>query len=139
MGSSANGWVNYAFGIGVNTDNPNTVRLYADTVNKSEAWGEKLCCLKYTIPDDATSLVIGVQSYGFPTDVTLTVKDVYMYDLGEEVSIRGKSSTNASLRLCRVNEEQEALTPSNMRNALYVTEKGRLYCYDRTGTKTDIA
>lgn len=139
MGSSANGWVNYAFGIGVNTDNPNTVRLYADTVNKSEAWGEKLCCLKYTIPDDATSLVIGFQSYGFPTDVTLTVKDVYMYDLGEEVSIRGKSSTNASLRLCRVNEEQEALTPSNMRNALYVTEKGRLYCYDLTGTKTDIA
>ncbi len=139
IGSSANGWVNYAFGIGVNTDNPNTVRLYADTVNKSEAWGEKLCCLKYTIPDDATSLVIGFQSYGFPADVTLTVKDVYMYDLGEEVSIRGKSSTNASLRLCRVNEEQEALTPSNMRNALYVTEKGRLYCYDLTGAKTDIA
>ena len=26
-----------------------------------------------------------------------------------------------------------------MRNALYVTEKGRLYCYDLTGAKTDIA
>lgn len=62
-----------------------------------------------------------------------------MYDLGEEVSIRGKASTNASLRLCRINEAQEELTPSNMRNALYVTEKGRIYCYDLKGTKVDIA
>lgn len=139
-GSAANGWVNYAFGIGVNTDNPNTVRLYADTSAKSGIWdGEKLCCLKYTIPDDATSLCIGFQSYGFGTDVTVTLKDVYMYDLGEEVSIRGKASTNASLRLCRINEAQEELTPSNMRNALYVTEKGRVYCYDLKGTKVDIA
>lgn len=140
VGSNANGWVNYAFGIGVNTDNPNTVRLYADTSAKSGIWdGEKLCCLKYTIPDDATSLCIGFQSYGFGTDVTVTLKGVYMYDLGEEVSIRGKASTNASLRLCRINEAQEELTPSNMRNALYVTEKGRIYCYDLKGTKVDIA
>ena len=140
VGSAANGWVNYAFGIGVNTDNPNTVRLYADTSAKSGIWdGEKLCCLKYTIPDDATSLCIGFQSYGFGTDVTVTLKGVYMYDLGEEVSIRGKASTNASLRLCRINEAQEELTPSNMRNALYVTEKGRMYCYDLKGTKVDIA
>ena len=140
VGSAANGWVNYAFGIGVNTDNPNTVRLYADTSAKSGIWdGEKLCCLKYTIPDDATSLCIGFQSYGFGTDVTVTLKGVYMYDLGEEVSIRGKASTNASLRLCRINEAQEELTPSNMRNALYVTEKGRVYCYDLKGTKVDIA
>lgn len=140
VGSAANGWVNYAFGIGVNTDNPNTVRLYADTSAKSGIWdGEKLCCLKYTIPDDATSLCIGFQSYGFGTDVTVTLKGVYMYDLGEEVSIRGKASTNASLRLCRINEAQEELTPSNMRNALYVTEKGRIYCYDLKGTKVDIA
>lgn len=140
VGSAANGWVNYAFGIGVNTDNPNTVRLYADTSAKSGIWdGEKLCCLKYTIPDDATSLYIGFQSYGFGTDVTVTLKGVYMYDLGEEVSIRGKASTNASLRLCRINEAQEELTPSNMRNALYVTEKGRMYCYDLKGTKVDIA
>lgn len=140
VGSDANGWVNYAFGIGVNTDNPNTVRLYADTSAKSGIWdGEKLCCLKYTIPDDATSLCIGFQSYGFGTDVTVTLKGVYMYDLGEEVSIRGKASTNASLRLCRINEAQEELTPSNMRNALYVTEKGRIYCYDLKGTKVDIA
>lgn len=140
VGSTANGWVNYAFGIGVNTDNPNTVRLYADTSAKSGIWdGEKLCCLKYTIPDDATSLCIGFQSYGFGTDVTVTLKGVYMYDLGEEVSIRGKASTNASLRLCRINEAQEELTPSNMRNALYVTEKGRIYCYDLKGTKVDIA
>lgn len=139
-GSGTNGWVNYAFGIGVNTDNPNTVRLYADTSAKSGIWdGEKLCCLKYTIPDDATSLCIGFQSYGFGTDVTVTLKGVYMYDLGEEVSIRGKASTNASLRLCRINEAQEELTPSNMRNALYVTEKGRIYCYDLKGTKVDIA
>lgn len=140
IGSSANGWVNYAFGIGVNTDSPNTVRLYADTANKSQVWNnEKLCCLQYTIPDDATSLVIGFQSFGFPTDVTATLTNVYMYDLGEEVSIRGKTSTNASLQLCRINESQEALTPSNMRNALYVTEKGRMYCYDLSGVKTDIA
>lgn len=140
VGSAANGWVNYAFGIGVNTDNPNTVRLYANTSAKSGIWdGEKLCCLKYTIPDDATSLCIGFQSYGFGTDVTVTLKGVYMYDLGEEVSIRGKASTNASLRLCRINEAQEELTPSNMRNALYVTEKGRMYCYDLKGTKVDIA
>lgn len=139
IGSSSNGWVNFAFGIGANTDNPNTVRLYSDTTNKSDVWEEKLCCLKYTIPDDATSLVIGFQSYGFPTDVTLAVKDVYMYDLGEEVSIRGKASTNASLRLCRINEAQEALTPSNMRNALYVTEKGRMYCCDLKGETIDIA
>ena len=140
VGSAANGWVNYAFGIGVNTDNPNTVRLYADTSAKSGIWdGEKLCCLKYTIPDDATNLYIGFQSYGFGTDVTVTLKGVYMYDLGEEVSIRGKASTNASLRLCRINEAQEELTPSNMRNALYVTEKGRMYCYDLKGTKVDIA
>lgn len=139
-GSAANGWVNYAFGIGVNTDNPNTVRLYADTSAKSGIWdGEKLCCLKYTIPDDATSLCIGFQNYGFGTDVTVTLKGAYMYDLGEEVSIRGKVSTNASLRLCRINEAQEELTPSNMRNALYVTEKGRIYCYDLKGTKVDIA
>lgn len=139
-GNSSNGWVNYAFGIGANTDNPNTVRLYADTQNKSEIWdGEKICCLKYTIPNDATSLVVGFQSYGFATTVTVSLKDVYMYDLGEEVSIRGKDSTNASLRLCRINEEQEELTPSKMRNALYVTEKGRMYCYDLKGVKVDIA
>lgn len=140
MGSSSNGWVNYAFGIGVNTDNPNTVRLYANTQDKSEVWdGEKICCLKYTIPNDATSLVIGFQSYGFATTVTVSLKDVYMYDLGEEVSIRGKDSTNASLRLCRINEEQEELTPSKMRNALYITEKGGMYCYDLKGVKVDIA
>lgn len=140
VGNTANGWVNYAFGIGVNTDNPNTVRLYADTQNKSEVWdGEKICCLKYTIPNDATSLVIGFQSYGFATTVTLSLKDVYVYDLGEEVSIRGKDSTNASLRLCRINEEQEELTPSKMRNALYITEKGGMYCYDLKGVKVDIA
>ena len=95
--------------------------------------------MKYTIPNDATSLVIGFQSYGFATTVTVSLKDVYMYDLGEEVSIRGKDSTNASLRLCRINEEQEELTPSKMRNALYVTEKGRMYCYDSKGVKVDIA
>ena len=140
MGSFSNRWVNYAFGLGVNTDNPNTVRLYANTQDKSEVWdGEKICCLKYTIPNDATSLVIGFQSYGFATTVTVSLKDVYMYDLGEEVSIRGKDSTNASLRLCRINEEQEELTPSKMRNALYVTEKGRMYCYDLKGVKVDIA
>lgn len=140
IGSSSNGWTNYAFGLGVNTDNPNTVRLYANTQNKSEVWdGEKMCCLKYTVPNDATSLVIGFQSYGFANTVTLSLKDVYMYDLGEEVSIRGKDSTNASLRLCRINEEQEELTPSKMRNALYVTEKGRMYCYDLKGVKVDIA
>ena len=140
MGSSSNGWVNYAFGLGVNTDNPNTVRLYANTQDKSEVWdGEKICCLKYTIPNDATSLVIGFQSYGFATTVTVSLKDVYMYDLGEEVSIRGKDSTNASLRLCRINEEQEELTPSKMRNALYITEKGGMYCYDLKGVKVDIA
>ena len=140
IGSSSNGWVNYAFGLGVNTDNPNTVRLYADTQNKSEVWdGEKICCLKYTIPNDATSLVVGFQSYGFATTVTVSLKDVYMYDLGEEVSIRGKDSTNASLRLCRINEEQEELTPSKMRNALYITEKGGMYCYDLKGVKVDIA
>lgn len=140
IGSSSNGWVNYAFGLGVNTDNPNTVRLYANTQDKSEVWdGEKICCLKYTIPNDATSLVIGFQSYGFATTVTVSLKDVYMYDLGEEVSIRGKDSTNASLRLCRINEEQEELTPSKMRNALYITEKGGMYCYDLKGVKVDIA
>lgn len=140
VGSSGNGWVNYAFGIGVNTDNPNTVRLYANTQNKTEVWGgEKICCLKYTIPNDATSLVIGFQSYGFATSVTMTAKNVYMYDLGEEVSIRGKDSTNASLRICRINEHQETLTPSNMLNALYITEKGRMYCYDLKGKKVDIA
>lgn len=64
---------------------------------------------------------------------------MYMYDLGEEVSIRGKDSTNASLRLCRINEEQEELTPSKMRNALYITEKGGMYCYDLKGVKVDIA
>ena len=137
--NASNGWANYAFGIGVNNDNPTTMRLYADTVSKSEVWNEKICCLKYTIPDDATSLTIGFQSFGFPKDVILMIKDVYMYDLGEEVSIRGATSTNASLRLCRVTESQEALTPSNIRNALYVTEKGRIYCYDLSGVKTDIA
>lgn len=140
IGSASNGWVNYAFGVGVNTDNPNTVRLYANTKNKSQVWdGEKLCCLTYTIPDDATSLCIGFQSYGFSTNVEVSLDNVYMYDLGEEVSIRGKSPTNASLRLCRINEEQEELTPSNMRNALYVTEKGNVYMYDLKGTKVDIA
>lgn len=140
IGNSSNGWVNYAFGIGVNTDNPNTVRLYTDTKNKSKAWnGEQLCCLKYTIPSDATSLCIGFQSYGFSTDVTVSISNVYMYDLGEEVSIRGESPTNASLALCRVNEAQETLTPSNIRNALYVTEKGRIYCCDLKGQKIDIA
>ncbi len=140
VGSASNGWVNYAFGIGANTDNPNTVRLYADTVSKSEVWdNERLCCLRYTIPDDATSLVIGFQSFGFPTDVTAAINGVYLYDLSEEVAIRGKTSTNASLQLCRVTESQESLTPSNMRNALYVTEKGRIYCYDLSGVKTDIA
>lgn len=140
IGSASNGWVNYAFGIGVNTDNPNTVRLYADTKNKSQVWDdEKICCLTYTIPDDATSLCIGFQSFGFNTNVVASLDNVYMYDLGEEVSIRGKSSTNASLRLCRIDEEQEELTPSNIRNALYVTEKGRVYCYDLKGRKVDIA
>ena len=140
IGSAANGWTTYAFGIGANTDTPNTVRLYADTVSKSEVWNnERLCCLRYTIPDDATSLVIGFQSFGFSTDVTVTIQDVYLYDLGEEVAIRGKTSTNASLQLCRVTESQESLTPSNIRNALYITEKGRMYCYDLSGVKTDIA
>ena len=140
FGNSSNGWVNYAFGIGVNTDDPNTVRLYTDTKNKSKAWnGEQLCCLKYTIPNDATSLCIGFQSYGFSTNVTVSIAEVYMYDLGEEVAIRGESPTNASLALCRVNEAQEKLTPSNIRNALYVTEKGRVYCCDLKGQKIDIA
>lgn len=139
VGNSSNGWVNYAFGIGINTDNPNTTRLYSDTLNKSKVWGENMCCQTYTIPDDATSLVMGFQSYGFPTTVTLNIKNVYLYDLTEKVAIRGQASTNASLRLCRINEDQETLTPSNMRNALYITEKGRIYCYDLTGTKTDIA
>lgn len=139
VGNASNGWVNYAFGIGVNNDNPTTMRLYSDTANKSEVWNEKICCFKYTIPDDATSLTIGFQSFGFPKDVTLTIKDAYMYDLGEEVSIRGETPTNASLRLCRVTEKQENLTPSNMRNTLYMTEKGRMYCYDLGGKKIDIA
>ena len=140
LGTASNGWVNYAFGLGVNTDNPNTVRLYSNTKNKSEVWsGEKMCCIRYTIPDNATSLCVGFQSFGFGTNVTLTLDDVYMYDLDEEVSIRGKSSTNASLRLCRINEEQENLTPSKFRNALYITEKGSVYCYDLKGEKIDIA
>ena len=43
IGSSSTGWANYAFGLGVNTDNPNTVRLYANTQDKSEVWdGEKI-------------------------------------------------------------------------------------------------
>lgn len=139
VGSSANGWVNYAVGIGVDTDNPNTVRLYADTVNKSKIWdGEKICCLTYTIPESVTSLCIGFQSYGFGTDVTVTLKDVYMYDLGEEVSIRGKDSTNASLRLCRINEEQENLTPSNIKNALYITDKGEIFVTDLKGNRVNV-
>ena len=36
-------------------------------------------------------------------------------------------------------EEQEETTPSKLRNALYITEKGRAYCYDIKGGRVDIA
>lgn len=90
---------------------------------KSSVWDEKLVCLTCTIPEDATSICVGFRSYGYPAKTIVSLKNVYMYDLQEEVSIRGKDSTNVSLRLCRVKEEQENLTPSKIKNSLYVTEK----------------
>ena len=138
-GHQLSNYSNYAFGIGVNTDNPNSYRLYSDTIMKSSVWDEKLVCLTCTIPEDATSICVGFRSYGYPAKTIVSLKNVYMYDLQEEVSIRGKDSTNVSLRLCRVKEEQENLTPSKIKNSLYVTEKGRIYSYDLKGNKVDIA
>lgn len=138
-GHQLSNYSNYAFGIGVNTDNPNSYRLYSDTIMKSSVWDEKLVCLTCTIPEDATSICVGFRSYGYPAKTIVSLKNVYMYDLQEEVSIRGKDSTNVSLRLCRVKEEQENLTSSKIKNSLYVTEKGRIYSYDLKGNKVDIA
>lgn len=132
-------WSSFAFGISTSTTDPTEVRLYSDISEESAVWNEKLTCCTFTVPENATALIIGFKSYGFPTGTVLTIKDAYLYDLEEEVSVRGKATTNASLRICRVNEEQEAETPSNFRNALYITEKGRMYCYDLKGTKVDIA
>ena len=132
-------WTNFAFGISTNTTNPTSARLYSDISEESSVWNEKLTCCTFTVPDNATALTVGFKSYGFPKGTILTVKEAYLYDLKEEVSIRGRDATNASLRVCRVNEEQELATPSNFRNTLYFTEKGRIYCYDLKGTKVDIA
>lgn len=132
-------WTHFAFGISTNTTNPTSARLYSDISEESSVWNEKLTCCTFTVPDNATALTVGFKSYGFPKGTILTVKEAYLYDLKEEVSIRGRDATNASLRVCRVNEEQELATPSNFRNTLYFTEKGRIYCYDLKGTKVDIA
>lgn len=138
-GSPASGGSNYAFGIGINKDDPNSYRLYSNTVKESGVWGEELICLTCTIPEDATSVCVGFKSFGYPNGLTVTLKDVYMYDLSEEVAIRGQVTTNSSLKLCRVSEEQENMTPSKIRNSLYITDKGRMYSYDLRGNKVDIA
>lgn len=134
--------VNYAVGVGINKEknDPNSYRLYSDTANKSSVWDESIkCCVQFTVPYDATTMCVGFKSYAYPSNLVVTMKNAYLYDLNEKVTIRGESSTNASLRLCRVTEEQEETTPSKLRNALYITEKGRAYCYDIKGGRVDIA
>ena len=57
---------------------------------KSSVWDEKLVCLTCTIPEDATSICVGFRSYGYPAKTIVSLKNVYMYDLQEEVSIEEK-------------------------------------------------
>ena len=133
-------WRNFAFGVGLNSeDAPSTVRLYTDTKEKSAVWDTKMPCVSFTVPNTASRMILGYRSYGYDTGVTLNIEGAYLYDLDEAVDVRGKSSTNASLRLCRITEAKEAESPSGLRNALFITEKGRLYSTDLSGTKVEVA
>lgn len=130
---------NWAFGVGVdsyanNTPNPRTHRIYTDTLEKSLAWGENIPCVVFTVPDTAIDICIGIQSYGFPSETTMTANGVYLYDLGEDVSIRGQASTNASLRVCRVTEEQESISPAKVPNALFISDNGKMWCTKLDGS-----
>ena len=138
-GRPASGDANYAIGIGVNTNSVNTYRLYADTVAMSEVFGCEKNCVQFTIPSDATTLSFGNQSYGYPKGLVVTVKNAYLYDLDEDVQIRGKNRANSSIAICRINEDLEKEKPSNVTNALYITDKGRVYATDLGGKKVEIA
>ena len=134
------GGANWKFGVGINDkENPGTYILYSDLKNKSVVWdGLEIPCYKFTIPSDASSITIGNRSYGLPTGVIMSAVGVYMYDLGEDVSIRGKKTTLSSMRIARVSESVESESPTHLSNTMYITDKGRLYCYDLGGKKYDI-
>lgn len=132
-----------AFGVGIdstesNMPNPRTYRIYGDTKELSSAWGTEIPCVMFTVPDTATELCIGVQSYGFESGVSMTAKGVYLYDLGEDVAIRGQASTKSSLRVCRVTEEQESVSPAKVPNALFVSDSGKMWCTKLDGSRVDI-
>jgi hypothetical protein len=141
-GESGAGGINFAVGIGVDPSDghsPTKARIYATTSAKSSVWGDKRPCVTLAVPETATTLVVGMQSNGYAVGTTCTLKGVYLYDLGEEgLSIRGRSSTKSSMRVCRVTEEAEATDPSDLGNALYVSEKGDLWCTALDGTRFDV-
>ena len=116
-------------------------KLTAEHWGTSELWGEDVYFRRLTVPTDAVGLAIGLSSSGYaPLGSVVSLKGLYLYDLDEAGIVkRGDGSAKSSLGICRVIEEVEMADPSNLKNTLYVSDKGRMWMVDASGGRTNIA
>lgn len=123
-------------------NNVNRGQLKQNVSVSSSVWDKDVFpyVFKATIEDGDASVGIVVRSLGHAANTTIQLKGVYIYDLGEEdIYPRGKESAKTSLSICRVAEEIEEQDPNSIKNALYISDKGRMWMVDGSGEQTDIA
>ena len=135
------------FYFGLGTDNGTMIGdIPIKTKALSKVWPVKTYNKRFTVPEDVvftgSSLYIRYQSYDgtgkhLENDVLVDdwfeVKDWYLFDIDENVIVRGVSPASTNLRICRVTDETFASDVENgtlVNNALYFTNTGKIYMTD---------
>lgn len=119
-----------SFGVGIDIPNPITCELYGDKTFVSEVYNDERPCVTFTIPENASIVCVGIQSYGLPSGTNVIINDLYLYDLNErkELSIRGEDPSKTYMTVSRVSADRFESDVNKKRllsNALYIVDDGR--------------
>lgn len=124
-----------SFGVGIDSEannmpNPITCAIYGDVLVMSEVYNTEMYCTTFMVPENAESLVVGVQSYGIESGTIINLTDLYLYDLDErkDLSIRGEDPSKTYITMSRVSADRFEIDVNKKRllaNALYIIDDGR--------------
>ena len=115
---------------------------------KSTIYNETRYGIKFTVPESATRTggwctltnTSGKCQASNGDYYKTSIRGMYLYDVNEEgIVIRGKEPSNSYLKFCRVTEEKMEKDKTFVENAMYVSDKGRMFFTDFNGNKVNVS